>query len=183
MEETIEFKNDGFEKVITREQLAKMSDEQIEEMAITYSEGNSELKELLIYCAKNQIPTYACCAGHPEKNEHPYVGFILDGNTNDIFSRIFSKTLEKSHITISKSDGYSRFSIYGSNEHPEELNFKEIRNTIKKLGGTMPENLPTPDKSLKELERETKSQLTNNNLWYNKYRSWLLWNYTYHPIN
>lgn len=28
---------------------------------------------------------------------------------------------------------------------------KEIRNTIKKLGGTMPENLPTPDKSLKAL--------------------------------
>ena len=33
---------------------------------------------------------------------------------------------------------------------------KEIRNTIKKLGGTMPENLPTPDKSLKELEKESK---------------------------
>ena len=33
---------------------------------------------------------------------------------------------------------------------------KEIRNTIKKLGGTMPESLPTPDKSLKELERENK---------------------------
>ena len=33
---------------------------------------------------------------------------------------------------------------------------KEIRNTIKKLGGTMPENLPTPDKSLKELEKENK---------------------------
>lgn len=31
---------------------------------------------------------------------------------------------------------------------------KEIRNTIKKLGGTMPENIPTPDKSLKELEKE-----------------------------
>ena len=31
---------------------------------------------------------------------------------------------------------------------------KEIRNTIEKLGGTMPENLPTPDKSLKELEKE-----------------------------
>lgn len=30
---------------------------------------------------------------------------------------------------------------------------KEIRKTIKKLGGTMPENLPTPDKSLKELEK------------------------------
>ena len=33
---------------------------------------------------------------------------------------------------------------------------KEIRNTIKKLGGIMPENLPTPDKSLKELEKEKK---------------------------
>ena len=33
---------------------------------------------------------------------------------------------------------------------------KEIRNTIEKLGGTMPENLPTPEKSLKELERESK---------------------------
>ena len=41
---------------------------------------------------------------------------------------------------------------------------KEIRNTIKKLGGMMPENLPTPNKSLKELERENKKQLTNNNL-------------------
>ena len=33
---------------------------------------------------------------------------------------------------------------------------KEIRKTIKKLGGTMPEDLPTPDKSLKELEKENK---------------------------
>ena len=33
---------------------------------------------------------------------------------------------------------------------------KEIRNTIKKLGGIMPENLPTPNKSLKELEKESK---------------------------
>ena len=33
---------------------------------------------------------------------------------------------------------------------------KEIRNTIEKLGGTMPENLPTPNKSLKELEKENK---------------------------
>ena len=31
---------------------------------------------------------------------------------------------------------------------------KEIRNTIQKLGGTMPEDLTTPDKSLKELEKE-----------------------------
>ena len=33
---------------------------------------------------------------------------------------------------------------------------REIRNSIKRLGGTMPENLPTPDRSLKELEKDNK---------------------------
>lgn len=33
---------------------------------------------------------------------------------------------------------------------------KKVRQTIKELGGTMPENLPTPDKSIKELEKEKK---------------------------
>ena len=33
---------------------------------------------------------------------------------------------------------------------------KEVRNTIKRLGGTMPEELPTPKKSLKELEKVQK---------------------------
>lgn len=37
----------------------------------------------------------------------------------------------------------------------------KIRNTIKELGGTMPEELPTPKKSLKELEREKKNNLIN----------------------
>ena len=31
---------------------------------------------------------------------------------------------------------------------------KTIRDAIEKLGGTMPEDLPTPDKSLKEIEEE-----------------------------
>ena len=31
---------------------------------------------------------------------------------------------------------------------------QEVRNTIKRLGGTMPEELPTPKKSLKELQKE-----------------------------
>ena len=35
----------------------------------------------------------------------------------------------------------------------------KIRNTIKELGGTMPEDLPTPEKSLKELEKEQNKKL------------------------
>ena len=38
---------------------------------------------------------------------------------------------------------------------------KEVRNTIERLGGTMPEELPTPKKSLKELEKEYKNELVN----------------------
>lgn len=33
---------------------------------------------------------------------------------------------------------------------------KEVRNTIERLGGTMPEDLPTPTKSIKQIEREQK---------------------------
>lgn len=33
---------------------------------------------------------------------------------------------------------------------------KEVRKTIRRLGGTMPEDFPTPNRSLKELEKERK---------------------------
>ena len=36
---------------------------------------------------------------------------------------------------------------------------KAIRETIEKLGGTMPEDLPTPKKSIKELEKERQNRL------------------------
>ena len=31
---------------------------------------------------------------------------------------------------------------------------KKVRQTIQELGGTMPEDLPTPEKSVKQIERE-----------------------------
>ena len=39
---------------------------------------------------------------------------------------------------------------------------KEVRNTIKRIGGTMPEDLPTPDKSLKKLEKENNNLINKN---------------------
>ena len=39
----------------------------------------------------------------------------------------------------------------------------EIRSTIKRLGGTMPEKLPTPKKSLKELEKDKFEKLERKN--------------------
>lgn len=37
----------------------------------------------------------------------------------------------------------------------------KVRQTIKELGGTMPEDLPTPEKSIKQLEREAQKRLEN----------------------
>ncbi len=36
---------------------------------------------------------------------------------------------------------------------------RKVRQTIKELGGTMPENLPTPNKSIKQIEREQQKRL------------------------
>ena len=34
---------------------------------------------------------------------------------------------------------------------------KKVRNAIIDMGGTMPEDLPTPSKSIKQLDKETKN--------------------------
>ena len=40
----------------------------------------------------------------------------------------------------------------------------KVRQTIKELGGTMPEDLPTPEKSIKQIEREQeKKKLAEKN--------------------
>lgn len=36
---------------------------------------------------------------------------------------------------------------------------KEVRSTIERLGGTMPENLPTPEKSIQQIKRDIKKNL------------------------
>lgn len=38
---------------------------------------------------------------------------------------------------------------------------RKVRKAIKDIGGTMPEELPTPDKSLKELELEKEKSKIN----------------------
>ena len=55
-----------------------------------------------------------------------------------------------------KSNEYERLPIETKNKLilDDKIEVKDLRNSIKRLGGTMPEDLPTPNKSLKELERK-----------------------------
>ena len=36
---------------------------------------------------------------------------------------------------------------------------KKVRQTIKELGGTMPEDLPTPEKSVRQIEKEHEKKM------------------------
>lgn len=42
---------------------------------------------------------------------------------------------------------------------------KEVRETIKRLGGTMPEDLPTPNKSIKELKKEELKEINGGRVY------------------
>ena len=82
---------------------------------------------------------------------------ILDNmNEDELVANLFRINQTKQKLLKDKVQGENN----SSDIHYEVG--KEIRYTIKKLGGTMPEDMPTPKKSLKELEKENKKlKITN----------------------
>ena len=77
----------------------------------------------------------------------------------DILDNMGSDELVANLFRISQTEQKLRNENISLEKEANETHYevgKEIRNTIKKLGGTMPENLPTPNKSLKELEKGRK---------------------------
>ena len=79
---------------------------------------------------------------------------ILDNmGSEELAANLFRITQTESRL---KRDNISTESA--ANKTHYEVGSK-IRNTIKELGGTMPEDLPTPEKSLKQLEKEKKKLL------------------------
>ena len=77
----------------------------------------------------------------------------------DILDNMGSEELADNIFRIAQTDAkLKRDNVdneYTANSIHYEVG-KEVRNSIKRLDGTMPEELPTPDKSLKELEKEIK---------------------------
>ncbi len=79
----------------------------------------------------------------------------------DILDNMGSDELIANLFRISQTEQkLKRDNIQGDGK-AKEIHYevgKEVRNTIKRLGGVMPEDLPTPKKSLKELEKEKSKQ-------------------------
>ncbi len=74
---------------------------------------------------------------------------ILDNMCSDeLIANLFRISQTEQKLKREKIEGENK----ANNAHYKVG--KKVRKTIEELGGTMPEDLPTPDKSLKELERE-----------------------------
>ena len=74
---------------------------------------------------------------------------ILDNmGSEELAANLFRITQTKAKLKKDNIKGESNANITHYNVG------KEVRNTIKKIGGTMPEDLPTPKRSLKELEKD-----------------------------
>ncbi len=79
---------------------------------------------------------------------------ILDNMcSEELAANLFRITQTESRLKREKVDTENK-----ANQTHFEVGAK-IRETIKDLGGTMPEDLPTPKKSLKELEKEKREEL------------------------
>ena len=79
---------------------------------------------------------------------------ILDNmGSNELIANLFrisltEQKLKNENIRLDKEANKAHYEVG-----------KNIRETIMKQGGTLPENLPTPNKSLKELEKNRNSNL------------------------
>lgn len=77
----------------------------------------------------------------------------------DILDNMCSEELIANLFRISQTESKLKRDNVNSESKANQVHYtigKNIREVIAKNGGTMPEDLPTPDKSLKELEKENK---------------------------
>ena len=112
------------------EDLTKLSDEKKEEMATLFSEGNEDLKKLLIKMWNNGIQTYACCAGHDESeikasngpipSTNPYIYFDVKTLSPEQQYKLFKaiikstknvKLIEKFSLTLDEYMGFEKHGL------------------------------------------------------------------------
>ena len=75
----------------------------------------------------------------------------------DILDNMGSEELADNIFRIAQTDAKLKRDKVDNEYTANSIHFevgREVRNSIKRLGGTMPEDLPTPEKSLKELENK-----------------------------
>lgn len=115
--------------------------------------GISEPKDYAIFQNKGYQGLYG---GLGQKEIHTKKGLKKSQNILDhMGSTELAANLFRATQTDEKLRKDSVFGKEAANQTHYEVG-KKVRQTIKELGGTMPEDLPTPTKSIKQIEREQK---------------------------
>ena len=84
----------------------------------------------------------------------------------DILDNMSSEELAANLFRITQTESKLKRDNVKTESNANKTHYKvgqEVRNTIKRLGGTMPEELPTPEKSLKDLQKE-KNRINNKQI-------------------
>ncbi len=84
----------------------------------------------------------------------------------DILDNMGSEELAANLFRITQTEAKLKKDHVNTEDAANQVHYtigKNIREVIEKNGGTLPENLPTPEKSLKELEKEKKVKFIESN--------------------
>ena len=98
----------------------------IEKYAVMFGEGSKSLTDLLRYCFRNNIKTFACCKGHKETGPG-YIGFLPDEEMLKYLCEM-SDQINLNHTVITKFENMLRAAFYVKSEK----DFKTIHNLVQK---------------------------------------------------
>ena len=82
----------------------------------------------------------------------------------EILDYMGSEELAANLFRITQTEGKLKKERIVDKKQANEIHFqvgKSVRKAIEEIGGTMPESLPTPEKNIRELEKEVKKQIKN----------------------
>lgn len=140
-------------RLITRRQVAK-SNRSLFEAA--HNAGVETQQEYAIFTNRGYQGLYG---GLTARDIHNRKGLK---SSQKILDHMGGTELAANLFRITQTDEKLRRENIQGKENANSTHYQvgsKVRQTIKELGGTLPENLPTPDKSIKQLERENKSCL------------------------
>lgn len=86
--------------------------------------------------------------------------------SQSILDHMGSEELAANLFRATQTDAKLRREHIQGKEAANETHYQvgaKVRKTIEELGGTMPEDLPTPDKSIQQLQKEEKERLDSDN--------------------
>lgn len=96
-----------------------------------FSEGNSELEQLLLNCFSKGIKTVASCKGHPETGQEPYIAFSYCFDNQQVIYAILSRLEDKGvSFRYNKVSNNSYFSFNFDEYNEVSTLFNEINTVI-----------------------------------------------------